>query len=76
MTWKSGTRYFDSYLRLAKAAYLSELLLDELNAEDDAEEIAYIHQQMFFLICSRKMHKEEDKKGTVWGKLTVMHLLL
>lgn len=63
MTWKSGTRYFDSYLRLAKAAYLSELLLDELNAEGDAEEIAYYTSaEVFFLYAPRKMHKRGGER--------------
>ena len=74
MTWKSGTRYFDSYLRLAKAAYLSELLLDELNAEGDAAEIAYYTSAEFFsYMLPEKCTKEEGKAGRL-GKLTVMHL--
>lgn len=67
MTWKSGTRYFDSYLRLAKAAYLSELLLDELNAEGMRRKSLIIHRQKFFLICSPKnAQKRRGKKG-VWA---------
>ena len=74
MTWKSGTRYFDSYLRLAKAAYLSELLLDELNAEGDAAEIAYYTSaEVFSYMLPEKCTKEEVKEGRL-GKLTVMHL--
>lgn len=74
MTWKSGTRYFDSYLRLAKAAYLSELLLDELNAEGDAAEIAYYTSaEVFSYMLPEKCTKEEGKEGRL-GKLTVMHL--
>ena len=74
MTWKSGTRYFDSYLRLAKAAYLSELLLDELNAEGDAAEIAYYTSaEVFSYMLPEKCTKEEEKEGRL-GKLTVMHL--
>lgn len=74
MTWKSGTRYFDSYLRLAKAAYLSELLLDELNAEGDAAEIAYYTSaEVFSYMLPEKCTKEEGKEGSL-GKLTVMHL--
>lgn len=74
MTWKSGTRYFDSYLRLAKAAYLSELLLDELNAEGDAAEIAYYTSaEVFSYMLPEKCTKEEGKEGCL-GKLTVMHL--
>ena len=73
MTWKSGTRYFDSYLRLAKAAYLSELLLDELNAEGDAAEIAYYTSaEVFSYMLPEKCTKEEGKEGRL-GKLTVMH---
>lgn len=74
MTWKSGTRYFDSYLRLAKAAYLSELLLDELNAEGDAAEIAYYTSaEVFSYMLPEKCTKEEGKEGRL-GKLTVMYL--
>lgn len=74
MTWKSGTRYFDSYLRLAKAAYLSELLLDELNAEGDAAEIAYYTSaEVFSYMLPEKCTKEEGKEGRL-DKLTVMHL--
>lgn len=74
MTWKSGTRYFDSYLRLAKAAYLSELLLDELNAEGDAAEIAYYTSaEVFSYMLPEKCTKEEGKERRL-GKLTVMHL--
>ena len=41
-----------------KAAYLSELLLDELNAEEDAEEIAYYTSaEVFFLYAPRKMYR-------------------
>ena len=72
MTWKSGTRYFDSYLRLAKAAYLSELLLDELNAEGDAAEIAYYTSaEVFSYMLPEKCTKEEGKEGRL-GKFTVM----
>ena len=65
---------FDSYLRLAKAAYLSELLLDELNAEGDAAEIAYYTSaEVFSYMLPEKCTKEEGKEGRL-GKLTVMHL--
>lgn len=74
MTWKSGKRYFDSYLGLAKAAHLSELLLDELNAEDDNEEIAYYTSADVFSYMLPEKCKEEDKKDDRLGKLTVMHL--
>lgn len=74
MTWKSGTRYFDSYLRLAKAAYLSELLLDELNAEEDAEEIAYYTSAEVFSYMLPEKCTEEDDTADRLGKLTVMHL--
>lgn len=74
MTWKSGKRYFDSYLGLAKAAHLSELLLDELNAEDDNEEIAYYTSADVFSYMLPEKCKEEDKKDDRLGRLTVMHL--
>ena len=74
MTWKSGTRYFDSYLRLAKAAYLSELLLDELNAEGDAAEIAYYTSAEVFSYMLPEKCTEEDDTADRLGKLTVMHL--
>ncbi len=74
MTWKSGKLYFDSYLGLAKAAHLSELLLDELNAEDDNEEIAYYTSADVFSYMLPEKCKEEDKKDDRLGKLTVMHL--
>ena len=63
MTWKSGTRYFDSYLRLAKAAYLSELLSDELNAEGGCggNRLLYIGRS-FFLYAPRKMHKRGGER--------------
>lgn len=67
MTWKSGIWCFDSYLRLAKAAYLSELLLDELNAEEDAEEIAYYTSAEVFLICSPKNVPKRTTPLTGWG---------
>ena len=74
MTWKSGIWCFDSYLRLAKAAYLSELLLDELNAEEDAEEIAYYTSAEVFSYMLPEKCTEEDDTADRLGKLTVMHL--
>ena len=74
MTWKSGIWRFDSYLRLAKAAYLSELLLDELNAEEDAEEIAYYTSAEVFSYMLPEKCTEEDDTADRLGKLTVMHL--
>ena len=61
MTWKSGIWCFDSYLRLAEAAYLSELLLDELNAEEDAEEIAYYTSAEVFSDMLPEKCTEEDE---------------
>ena len=74
MTWKSGIWCFDSYLRLAKAAYLSELLLDELNAEGDAAEIAYYTSAEVFSYMLPEKCTEEDDTADRLGKLTVMHL--
>lgn len=74
MTWKSGIWCFDSYLKLAKAAYLSELLLDELNAEEDAEEIAYYTSAEVFSYMLPEKCTEEDDTADRLGKLTVMHL--
>lgn len=74
MTWKSGIWCFDSYLRLAKAAYLSELLLDELNAEEDAEEIAYYTSAEVFSYMLPEKCTEENDTADRLGKLTVMHL--
>lgn len=74
MTWKSGIWCFDSYLRLAKAACLSELLLDELNAEEDAEEIAYYTSAEVFSYMLPEKCTEEDDTADRLGKLTVMHL--
>ena len=62
------------YLRLAKAAYLSELLLDELNAEEDAEEIAYYTSAEVFSYMLPEKCTEEDDTADRLGKLTVMHL--
>ena len=63
---------FDSYLLLAKAAYLSNLLLLELNAEDSPQPVAYYTSaDVFSYMLPEKCTGEKKDR---LGKLTVMHL--
>lgn len=63
---------YDSYLLLAKAAYFSNLLLMELDAEEDSQLIAYYTSaEVFSYMLPEKC--TDDKKNRL-GKLTVMHL--
>lgn len=61
----------DMVLRLlseaGKAAYLSELLLDELNAEEDAEEIAYYTSAEVFSYMLPENVPKRTTPLTGWG---------
>lgn len=63
---------YDSYLLLAKAAYFSNLLLMELDAEEDSQLIAYYTSADVFsyMLPARCTGSKADRLG----RLTVMHL--
>lgn len=71
---RSEHDYFYVYLGLAKAAYLSELILDELDAENDHNKIAYYTSAEVFSYMLPEKCTEEDDTADRLGKLTVMHL--